>query len=84
MMRGVLSFLVVCVLGGVASANPGDPMPAEQPAVSGADSPKAADSKFEVKPEAKADKPVKAKHKSKHKARKRKKSHRKTKKAPAK
>ena len=78
MMRGVLrSLLVVSVLGGIASADPGDPMPAEQSTPT-----KAADPKFEVvkkdpPAEGAAVKPAKSKHKTKHKARKHKKSHRK-------
>jgi hypothetical protein len=85
MMRGVLrSLLVVSVLGGIASADPGDPMPSEQTAPA-----QKADSKFEVvkkdpPAEGAAAKPARAKHKAKHKARKHKKAHRKAaaKKAP--
>jgi len=81
MMRGVLrSLLVLAVLGGIASADPGDPMPSEQTAPA-----QKADSKFEVVKKdppaegvaAKPPKATKAKHKAKHKARKHKKSHRK-------
>jgi len=86
MMRGVLrSLFVVCVLGGIVAADPGDPMPSEQPTS------KAADPKFEVvkkdppaerAPTAKASK-HKAKQARKHKTHKHKAKHHKAKKAAA-
>jgi hypothetical protein len=89
MMRGVLhSLLVVALLGGIAAADPGDPMPAEQAA------PKGADSKFEVvKKDAPTERPPtdksektsrhKAKQARKHKTHKHKSKHHKAKKAAA-
>jgi hypothetical protein len=91
MMRGVLhSLFVITLLGGIAAADPGDPMPAEQAPKAADPAPKAADSKFEVKKDegAQTEKSAKtSKHKAKqarkHKTHKHKSKHHKAKKAAA-
>jgi hypothetical protein len=89
MMRGVLhSLFVITLLGGIAAADPGDPMPAEQAPKAADPAPKAADSKFEVVKKddgaatAKTSK-HKAKQARKHKTHKHKAKHHKAKKAAA-